>query len=134
MVSNCSPNVDGFKRKRLFRMPISLNANQINYINIGLMILSAILAFLFPFELFLVVYAVLGPLHYLTEISWLHDKNYFTQGRYDYLFLLGTAIIITVLYFGWVPSAPKGTIEFFTGLAFLGALLFVLLKNNGARC
>ena len=115
------------------RMSISLNTSQVNYINIGLMIFSAILAFLFPFELFLVVYAVLGPLHYLTEISWLHDKNYFTQGRHDYLFLLGTAIIITFLYFGWIPSAPKGTIEFFTGLAFLGALLFVLLKNNGVR-
>jgi hypothetical protein len=114
-------------------MTISLNTNQINYINIGLMILSAGLAFLFPFELFLLAYAVLGPLHYLTEISWLHDKNYFTQGRYDYLFLLGIAVVITVLYFGWIPFAPKGTIEFFSGLAFVGALLFILLKNNGAR-
>lgn len=114
-------------------MAISLNTNQVNYINIGLMVISAGLAYLFPFGLFLLVYAVLGPLHYLTEISWLHDKSYFTQGRYDYLFLLGIAVIITVLYFGWIPSAPKGTIEFFSGLAFAGALLFVLLKNNGVR-
>jgi hypothetical protein len=116
-----------------YRMAISLNSNQVNYLNIGLMVLSAGLAFLFPFELFLLVYAVLGPLHYLTEISWLHDKSYFTQGRRDYLFLLGITIIITVIYFGWIPSAPKGTIEFFTGLAFLGALFFVLLKDRAAR-
>ncbi|HTC20941.1 MAG TPA: hypothetical protein VK859_08835 [bacterium] len=113
-------------------MSYSLNSNQVNYLNIGLMVLSAGLAFLFPFELFLVVYAVLGPLHYLTEISWLHDKNYFTQGRRDYLFLLGITIIITVLYFGWVP-APQGTIEFFTGLAFLGALFLVILRSGTAR-
>lgn len=123
----------GSRESDCYPMAISLNANQVNYINIGLMILSAFLAFLFPFELFLLAYAVLGPLHYLTEISWLHDKSYFTRGRYDYLFLLGTAVIITALYFGWIPFAPKGTIEFFTGLAFLGALLFVLLKNNGTR-
>jgi len=38
-------------------------------------------AFLFPFELFLFSYAVLGPLHYLTEISWLHERNYFTAAK-----------------------------------------------------
>ncbi len=114
-------------------MATSFNTNQINYLNIGLMVFSAVLAFLFPFELFLLAYAVLGPLHYLTEISWLHDKSYFTQGRHDYLFLLGIAVIITALYFGWISFAPKGTSEFFSGLAFLGALLFVLLKNNRAR-
>ncbi len=114
-------------------MAISLNTNQINYLNIGLMILSAGLAFLFPFELFLFVYAVLGPLHYLTEISWLHDKNYFTKGRHDYLYLLGAAVVISAFYLGWIPFAPKGTIEFFTGLAFVGALLFTLLKDQGTR-
>ncbi|MCC6181260.1 MAG: hypothetical protein IT237_05450 [Bacteroidia bacterium] len=51
-----------------------LTPNQINYANIGLMIISAFLAFLLPFELFLFSYAVLGPLHYLTEIGWLHKK------------------------------------------------------------
>lgn len=45
------------------------------------MICSGVLAFLFPFELFLVSYAILGPLHYLTEISWLHDRKYFTEDR-----------------------------------------------------
>lgn len=60
---------------------------QVNYMNIGLMILSCIIAFFLPFELFLFSYAVLGPLHYLTEISWLHKRNYFSPGKSDYLLL-----------------------------------------------
>src|SRR5580692_1638953 len=132
MVSGRFVGIYKSKEKWWLPMSYSLNSNQVNYLNIGLMALSAGLAFLFPFELFLLVYAVLGPLHYLTEISWLHDKSYFTQGRRDYLFLLGITVIITVLYFEWMP-APQGTIEFFTGLAFLGALFFVTLRSVAAR-
>ncbi|HEY0396636.1 MAG TPA: hypothetical protein VGD01_19320 [Candidatus Elarobacter sp.] len=54
-------------------------ADRINYVNIGLMVASCLVAFVIPFELFLFSYAVLGPLHYLTEISWLHDRNYFVR-------------------------------------------------------
>jgi hypothetical protein len=54
-------------------------ADTINYANIGLMLLSCLAAYVFPFELFLFSYAVLGPLHYLTEISWLHDREYFVN-------------------------------------------------------
>jgi hypothetical protein len=53
----------------------------------GLMGLAWVFAYAFPFELFLGAYAVLGPLHYLTEISWLHDRQYFTKGRYDYVWI-----------------------------------------------
>ena len=60
---------------------MQVSVDQVNYLNIGLMIVSCIAAFLFPFELFLISYAVLGPLHYLTEISWLHDRNYFTEAK-----------------------------------------------------
>ena len=31
-----------------------------------------------PFQIFLLAWAVLGPLHYLAEISWLHDRNFRT--------------------------------------------------------
>jgi hypothetical protein len=58
---------------------MKLDTDQINYLNVGLMILSGLLAFLVPFELFLFSYAVLGPLHYLTEISWLHNRKYFVE-------------------------------------------------------
>lgn len=55
--------------------------DRINYLNIGLMVGSCVLAYVFPFQLFLFSYAVLGPLHYLTEISWLHERNYFTESE-----------------------------------------------------
>jgi hypothetical protein len=57
------------------------DTDRINHVNAGLMIASAILAFFRPFHLFLFVYAVLGPLHYFTEISWLHDRGYFARQR-----------------------------------------------------
>ena len=41
---------------------------------------------------FLFAYAVLGPEHYLTEISWLHKRGYFTRGKYDFLLLGGLAL------------------------------------------
>jgi hypothetical protein len=74
------------------------NLDRINYTNVGLMLASAALAWVVPFELFLLAYAVLGPLHYLTEISWLHDRGYFTTGRFD-----------------WVPLAALGMVAFVAG-------------------
>jgi len=66
---------------------------QIDLLNIGLMLGTAVLAARLPFELFLFAYAVLGPLHYLTEISWLHDRGYFTTGRWDALPLVPLAAV-----------------------------------------
>jgi len=46
-------------------------------IHLGLMLLALAVAYVLPFELLLLSYAILGPVHYLTEISWLHDRKYF---------------------------------------------------------
>lgn len=56
-------------------------SERIDTLNIGLIAMSLVIAFIIPFRLFLFVYAVLGPLHYLTEINWLRDKNYFVKQR-----------------------------------------------------
>lgn len=78
--------------------------DRINLANIGLMLVAAAVAYVRPFETFLVAYAVLGPLHYLTEISWLHDRGYYTTGRYDVLPLLVLAAIdFAAFYSGRVP-------------------------------
>ena len=71
-----------------------MTTNRINYINTALIIFSCIVAFVIPFELFLFSYGVLGPLHYLTEIGWLHKKNYFTKGKYDFIFLIGLCFVL----------------------------------------
>lgn len=56
-------------------------SRSVDQLNIGLIFLSLFMAFLFPFELFLFSYAVFGPMHYLTEIHWLREKNYFVQQK-----------------------------------------------------
>lgn len=73
--------------------------DKINFSNIGLMIITAICAYFYPFETFLLAYAYLGPLHYLTEISWLHDRNYFSKGKYDFLVLLVVGILLSLAAF-----------------------------------
>jgi len=63
-------------------------ADGVNFLNIGLMLVSCAVALFIPVELFLFAYAILGPAHYLTEISWLQKRQFFTKGKYDF-WLLG---------------------------------------------
>jgi hypothetical protein len=74
-----------------------MSAKRIDITNIGLLILSCALAYVIPFELFLFSYAVLGPLHYLTEISWLKRRDCFTNGKKDYIFLVIPCIVLTFI-------------------------------------
>lgn len=69
--------------------------NKIDVLNILLLFVSLFLALLLPFELFLFSYAVLGPLHYLTEINWLHKKNYFVKDKKYIWILLAFTVGIT---------------------------------------
>jgi hypothetical protein len=46
-----------------------------------LMLGALALTYMLPFELVLLSYVILGPAHYLTEISWLHDRSYFLPRR-----------------------------------------------------
>jgi len=108
----------------------------IERLNAALMVVSCIAAFLAPFHLFLFAYAVLGPLHYLTEISWLHDRDYFAPRRAPrrwWLVLVGTAM--AVLMYGYIsndllhrPVAP--TLEIgLVYLVFLTAPLLVWVRH-----
>lgn len=72
-------------------------ANKIEVLNIILILISLLLSIMIPFELFLFSYAVLGPLHYLTEINWLHQKNYFIQDRKYISILMVITVVITFL-------------------------------------
>jgi len=93
------------------------------------MIVSAVLAFVLPFELFLFSYAVLGPLHYLTEIGWLHKKNYYTKGKYDFLFL--SVLCVLVFYFSFIQPAKTDTqIPSIILYGVLLSLIFVFIKDN----
>ncbi len=100
----------------------------IHHLNSGLIILSCIIAYFIPFELFLFSYGVLGPLHYLTEIGWLHKKNYFTKGKYDFI-ILGVLCTLLVYYNFNPPKKGTGLITDIIAFALLISVAFVFMKD-----
>ncbi|MEO6304196.1 MAG: hypothetical protein ABIP51_13605 [Bacteroidia bacterium] len=104
-----------------------MKSSTIHHLNTGLIIISCIVAFFIPFELFLFSYGILGPLHYLTEISWLHKKNYFTKGKYDFIFLV-LACIILVCWNYWPPKNYGLTADIIL-FSLLSCIAFVFIKD-----
>lgn len=113
---------------------------KLDLVNIGLLLLSCALAFVIPFELFLFVYAFLGPLHYLTEISWLHDKNYYAQSKKDVILLVVISLFLTFLFVAgqhapdWLNSISEGSERSvlnsnLTFIAFGSALFMAFIKK-----
>src|SRR5580698_5591599 len=66
-------------------------------IHLGLMLAALGLTYLVPFELLLLSYVVLGPAHYFTEISWLHDRKYFLPHRSVPIVLAVVAVIAALI-------------------------------------
>lgn len=99
----------------------------IHHLNTGLIILSCVAAFFIPFELFLFSYGILGPLHYLTEIGWLHKKNYFTKGKYDFLFLVMACVIL--VYWNYRPPRNFGLTADVILFSLLSCIAFVFIKD-----
>jgi hypothetical protein len=77
--------------------------------HLGLMLTALGLTYLVPFELLLLAYVVLGPAHYATEISWLHDRKYFLPQRSIALGLALVAVVAALIdnasWFGFVMWA-----------------------------
>lgn len=80
--------------------------------------MSLLVAYILPFQLFLLSYALLGPLHYLTEIRWLHGRRLFTEDNRDFvpflaiaglvfLSILTTELIITACIFAVVALSVR---------------------------
>lgn len=94
---------------------------RIDAIHIGLMLAALALAYLLPIELVLLSYVFLGPAHYLTEISWLHDRQYFLPHRG-----VALALVVVALAISFLESA------FWFGVAVWTALIVYALLA-GAR-
>jgi hypothetical protein len=112
--------------------------SKINFLNIGLMLITAVFAFFLPFETFLLAYAFLGPLHYLTEISWLHDRQYFTKGKYDFVPLLLIGVALSYAAFAkdfefnidfYKEFVALNLFDKLLVLALFSSLLFAFVKN-----
>jgi hypothetical protein len=112
--------------------------DKINFSNIGLMIITAFCAYFYPFETFLLAYAYLGPLHYLTEISWLHDRNYFSKGKYDFIVLLVVGVLLSLAAFSKDFGVSIDLYDSFVKMnlfdkllvfALFSSILFALVEN-----
>ena len=114
-----------------------MRRESVEQLNVYLMAGSCLAAFAAPFQLFLFVYAVLGPLHYLTEISWLHDRDYFAPRPAARRWWLGlVAVAMLVLMYGYVsndllhrPVSPAFEIGL-TYLVFLTAPLLLWVRHK----
>jgi len=95
--------------------------DRINYYNILAMLAASCLAIFIPFELVLLSYAILGPAHYLTEISWLKGRQFFILKKYDYL------VIIAVIIISLLLELPPANLIFYTF-----GLSFILLSVKGS--
>ncbi|HEY3406359.1 MAG TPA: hypothetical protein VGK59_23385 [Ohtaekwangia sp.] len=60
------------------------------------MVISLVVAIIIPFELFLLAYAILGPLHYLTEINWLKQNGFFIKKKNQIWALVALTFFISV--------------------------------------
>ena len=73
------------------------NAERIDLVNIGLVLISLLVAIWMPFKLFLISYAFLGPLHYMTEMNWLNEHNFFIKQSKRWIYLLaGVCLLLTL--------------------------------------
>jgi hypothetical protein len=58
-----------------------MTLRRINLIQIIMMTALWFVAYYYPIETFVTAFAVLGPAHYLTEISWLQQRNFFLHTK-----------------------------------------------------
>lgn len=126
---------------------MALLSKYIDLFNTLLILVSIGLAYFFPFELFIMVYAILGPLHYLTEINWIRDKNYFVSNRSWILIVVIFALIIalpSLLNLNWFDSSGNAIVNFirnnlsnytngFILISLVLAYVFLFISNKKQR-
>ena len=81
------------------------------------MLISVVLAFYLPFHLFLFSYIILGPLHYMTELTWLKERDFFVKNKPSWkliflLSLISIAVLISadISQFGSLYSSESENI------------------------
>ena len=88
-------------------------------VHVGLLLASLALAYVLPFELLLLSYAVLGPAHYFTEISWLHDRSYFLPHR-------GIAVVLAAVALGAMFMASSYWLGVLLWCVFVGCAILAV--------
>lgn len=102
--------------------------NGIDWLNVLLVLFCGVLAYFFPLKVFILSFAILGPLHYLTEINWLSSNNYFTRFPkkigFSIAIVASLIVVLPRLYFQFTDVASTDAISTF--------LLAVNRYSNGA--
>lgn len=101
--------------------------NNSDLLNSLAVVLALIVAFYLPYESFLYAYAILGPLHYLTEINWVRDKGFFVKAKRKWLILvilITIGIVLPKIYFTYFLTDGK------TSFLFIGFSLFDQYSNG----
>jgi hypothetical protein len=99
-----------------------VEGKKLDILNLGLLVLSFILAVFFPFKLFLFSYAILGPLHYLTEINWLDKRAYFIKSGKKW----GVVLLLFSICIGLYSTVN----HFSSGSSFLKDIGYWLAQNS----
>ena len=111
-------------------LKITTTDKGINLTNIALMLLSTVIAFIIPFKLFLFVYAVLGPLHYLTEISWLDKRNFFIKQKIQIWPYVVVALLLTIGLFNEKSAIRYYSVSLIICTVVYTACLTFISKNS----
>lgn len=93
-------------------------------VHLGLMLGALALAYVLPFELLVLAYAILGPAHYLTEISWLHDRRYFLPHR-------GFAALLAIVALVAMFQADTARLGAWITFCFLACAILALHRTRG---
>ena len=108
---------------------VAIAMRRTDAVHLGLMLLALGLSYVVPVELLLLAYVILGPAHYTTEISWLHDRNYFLPHRGIALALalvaICAALIDSASWFGFAMWSAFVACALFSAIS--GAAQGVLL-------
>jgi hypothetical protein len=115
-----------------------MESRSVDRLNTGLILVALLLAYCIPFKLFLLSYAVLGPLHYLTEIHWLKTKKFFIYKHTYFVpvlvaFTLGISLFsFAIIGENWLPKVIYqnllSTVSWANTLLVCALVLVVLVK------
>jgi len=110
--------------------------SNINNINTALVTVSFGFAIIIPFELFLFAYAILGPIHYLSEIAWLDKKNFFLKSSNRRNFFVAMATFVAILFFIKFYSDNFFKVEFSEKYInnYISTLTFITFCGAGILC
>lgn len=95
----------------------------IGVINLLLIAFSFLISFLYPISTFILAYAILGPLHYLTQLNWLSQKDFFSKNgllKYSIIILSGIATLIYLAEFKSVIN-----IDWYLGRTFIATIVII---------